>query len=97
MARRNVEIRFNQPVMDRILESPQVIEATRQVAERGMAAIVASAPEDTGAYKRGFRLESRKSRFRTVWRIVGRDSKTVLIESRRGVVVRAMKGLRSRG
>ena len=94
MARRDAEIRFNQPVMDRILESPQVVEATRQVAERGLAAILASAPEDTGAYKRGFRVEARKSRFRTVWRIVGHDSKTLLIESRRGTIVRAMKGLR---
>ena len=97
MARRDADIRFNQPVMDRILESPQVIEATRKIAEQGLAAIIASAPEDSGDYKQGFRLESRKSRYRTVWRIVGHDSKTLLLESQRRIVVRAMKGLRRRG
>lgn len=97
MARRDADIRFNQPAMDRVLQSPQVVEATRQIAAQGLAAIQAVAPVDTGDYKSGFRLESRKSRYRTVWRIVGHDSKTLLLESQRGIVVRAMKGLRRRG
>lgn len=90
-------IRFNQSTLDRIMQAPAVIEATRQIADQGMRAIQADAPEDSGDYKRGFRLVARKSRYRTVWRIVGTDRKTLLLESRGGFIARAMKRMRSRG
>jgi hypothetical protein len=74
-----------------------VVEATRQIAESGLDAARGSAPELTGDYKRGLRLERRESRYRTVWRVVGRDRKTLLIESRLGILARALKSLTRRG
>lgn len=98
MAKRDMDIRFNQDTLDAILRSPEVVEQTRMVAESGLRTVQAAAPVVTGDYKRGLRVERHESRYRTVWRVVGRDRKTMLIESRLGVLARALKTLgRRRG
>lgn len=93
----DMDITWNQRTLDGILRQPRVVEATRQVAEQGLALVQAAAPVDSGDYRDGFRVERRESRFRTVWRIVGRDRKTMLLESQQGIIVRAMKRLKRRG
>lgn len=92
----DMDIVWNQETLDGILRSPKVVEATREVAQRGLDAARASAPEDSGDYRRALHLERRESRYRTVWRVVGGDAKTLLIESKLGVLARALKSLSRR-
>ena len=47
-----------------------------------------------GAYKAGLAVEAKRSAHRTVYRVVGHDKKTMLVESKTGNLVRALKAVR---
>lgn len=93
----DMDITFNQSTLDQVLRSPKVVEQTRAITEQGLRAAQSAAPVDTGEYRDGLKLERREAKYRTVWRVVGTDPKTMLIESRLGVLVRALKSLSRRG
>ncbi|RKE60461.1 hypothetical protein DEU36_2903 [Microbacterium sp. AG238] len=93
----DMDVKFNRRTMDGILRSPQIVAETRAIAEAGLSTIRSTAPVDSGEYRDGFVLERREARYRTVWRAVGRDAKTLLIESKLGIIARAFKAVRRRG
>ena len=63
-------------------------------AQQALANIRATAPVDTGAYRDGFRIEVHKSAHRNSYRVVGHDWKTILLESKGGYLVRALKAVK---
>lgn len=90
----DVEIVWNQPVVDRILRDPSIVAVTEAIAQRGAAAARAAAPVDSGDYRNGIRVARRESRYRTVFRVLASDSKSKLIESKLGILARVGKGMR---
>lgn len=90
----DVDLIWNQPNMDRVLRDPSIVSETEVIAQRGAAAARAAAPVDTAAYRDGIRVVRRESRYRTVFRVLASDSKSKLIESKRGILARVAKGLR---
>lgn len=90
----DVDLVWNQPNMDRVLRDPGIVSQTEAIAQRAAAAARASAPVESGAYRDGIRVVRRESRYRTVFRVLASDSKSRLIESKRGILARVAKGLR---
>ena len=92
MARKGqTSIEFNQAYFDSILRSSGVQSLEKAAAEKVLAAAKASAPEDTGDYKKGLRIEKAEAKYRTVYLVTGTDPKTLLIESKTGNLARALK------
>ena len=81
----------NQEWFDTILRTTGVEKLVDTTAQRALAAAQASAPVQTQAYKNGLHIEHHDSRFRRAARVVGSDDKTLLIESKKGVLARALK------
>ena len=82
---------WNPAFFDSILKSAGVEQLTKEAAERAYANAHASAPVKTGDYQRGLAIEREVKQYRTVYRLVGRDWKTKIIEARLGILVRALK------
>lgn len=82
---------FNPVFFDEIMKTAGVSDVTREIAERAGRTARATAPVATGSYKRQIYVESREGRYRRTWRVIGRDPKTLLIESRTGNLARALK------
>lgn len=87
-------VKFNDSFFDSMLNSAGVQRLCRSKAEQVLAIARATAPVDTGAYKAGLAVEAKRSAHRTVYRVVGHDKKTMLIESKTGNLVRALKAVR---
>lgn len=87
----DTSIEFNPAFFETVLRQPKVEALTDAAASRALSAAKANAPVDTGEYQRGLRLEHKQSRYRRVTRVVGTDDKTLLIESKLGVLARALK------
>ncbi|WRS30600.1 hypothetical protein U6G28_02620 [Actinomycetaceae bacterium MB13-C1-2] len=87
----DVKTEFDQGYFDSIMRSAGVQSLERDAAERVLAAAKAAAPVKTGAYKAGLRIEKAEAKYRTVYLVVGTDWKTMLVESRSGVLARALK------
>jgi len=85
----------NQQWFDTILRSGPVQAITDAAAARAMANMTANAPVDSGEYRDGFHIEHRDSRYRRVTRVVNDDPKTLIIESKRGVMARGLKATKS--
>lgn len=90
---RNGQTEFipNDKFFETVLRTPRVQNLTDETAEAALNAARASAPVDEGDYRDGLRLEHHESRYRRTARVVGTDPKTLLIESMRGVLARALK------
>lgn len=88
---RNGEIQYNRAFFDGFMKTAKVDALTRESAERVLAQARATAPVKEGDYKARLRIERKEARFRAVYRIVGTDWKTMIIEARLGVLVRALK------
>ncbi len=90
----DTNIVWNQPVMDRVLRDPRIVSETEAIAQRTAAAARAAAPVDSGDYRDGIRVVRREARYRTVFRVLASDSKSKLIESKRGILARLAKARR---
>lgn len=84
-------VEFNAAFFDGLMKSAGVEELTKQPAERVLSRAKATAPVDTGSYRDHLHIERRESRYRVVFRVVGSDPKTLLIESKTGNLARALK------
>jgi hypothetical protein len=93
----DMDIKFSKSLADEVLRAPKVVEQTSSIAEKGLQNAKSSAPVDTSEYRDGLHVERKEAKFRTVFRVVGSDPKTMLIESKRGVLARALKALSKRG
>lgn len=88
-------LQFDDRFFDRVGKGPGVNRLGQLIAQRVLATARANAPVDTGDYQRSMHIERRVSRHRVVYRVVASDRKALLIESRRGVLARALRaGLR---
>lgn len=86
-------VTFNDSYFDEVLNSAGVQRLCRSKAEQALAIARASAPVDTGAYRGGLAVEAKRSAHRTVYRVVGHDRKTLLVEAKTGNLVRALKAV----
>lgn len=86
-------VNFNPRYFDTILKSSGVRSLTKATADAVLARARSAAPVNTGAYREGLRVELRESRYRNVYRVVGTDRKTLLIEARTGNLARALKAV----
>lgn len=89
MARTKVE--FDPGFFDNIMKSAKVSSLTKSKAEEALGYAQQSAPVDTGDYRSGLRTQKRTSSYRDVWRVVGNDPKTLLLEAQGGYLARALK------
>lgn len=90
-ARGQTSVEFNDIFFDTILKSARVERLTRSAAERAATIARTTAPVDTGSYRDQIRVLVRESRYRRVYRVVGHDPKTLLIEAKTGNLARALK------
>lgn len=86
-------VTFNDSYFDEVLNSAGVQRLCKSKAEQALAIARASAPVDTGAYRDGLAVEAKRSAHRTVYRVVGHDRKTLLVEAKTGNLVRALKAV----
>jgi hypothetical protein len=93
----DMDIKFNRGLADEVLRAPKVVEQTGAIAETGAQIAKSTAPVDTGEYRDRIHVERKEAKFRTVFKVVGSDPKTLLIESKRGTLARALKALSKRG
>lgn len=92
----STEVKFDQGFFDTVLKSPGVERLTRQAAERALAKARATAPVDSGDYKKGLKVVRAPRRYRTAYLVEGTDRKTLLIESKTGNLARALKSIGGR-
>lgn len=90
-AKGQTTVDFNDFYFDEILKSANVEKLSKAAAERAATVARTNAPVDTGSYRNQIEVTTRESRFRRVYRVVGRDPKTLLIESKTGNLARALK------
>jgi hypothetical protein len=89
-------MQFNERAFDEILNSAGVDRLVKSVADDIAAKARATAPVDSGAYRAGIVVTRKHSAPRPVYLIVGRDWKTLIIESQTGNLVRALRARRRR-
>lgn len=82
---------FNQAFFDAMLKSAGVQALTRGAAEKALGVARANAPVDTGAYRAGLAVKAVQHAHRTTYQVVGTDPKTMLVESRTGNLVKALR------
>lgn len=92
MAKSDVD--FNQSFFDNIMKSAKVQEVVKQKAGQALRAAQATAPVDTGEYRDAMTVEKHSSRYRDSFRVVAKDPKSLLIESKTGNLARALKGVK---
>jgi len=81
---------FNEQYFQALSVSPPVEALVVGVAQEIMGDMVSTAPEDTGAYKRGFHIEVKHQK-RSVALIVNKDPKTLIIQAKTGHMVRSLQ------
>ena len=90
-------VNFNPKFFDQIGKSAGVERLSQDAAQRVLANAKAAAPVDTGDYKEGLHIEKEGGRYRTVFRVVGDDWKTLLVEAWTGNLARAVQKVARRG
>lgn len=90
-AKGQTEVNFNTHYFNNIMKTAGVERVTKAAADRAAAIAKTTAPVDTAAYQQKIGVEARQSRYRRVYRVVGRDPKTLLIEAKTGNLARALK------
>lgn len=83
-------VKFSNSYFDQLSRSSGVVKLTLDAARRIAATARSTAPENTGAYRRGIGVRV-KYQQRAVALVEGRDPKTMLIESRTGNLARALR------
>lgn len=86
----DVRVEINRQQIGALLKSDQVRPPLREIAEKAAARARASAPVDTGDYKASIGVVS-DTTDRAVERVVARDPKASLIESRTSNLKRAVR------
>lgn len=86
-------VQFNQKYFDEILRSSGVQRMQLELAEKVLAKAKATAPEESGDYKRGLHIERAERGYRFAFLVVGDDWKTLLVESQTGNLARALKSV----
>lgn len=81
----------NPRYFETVLRQPRVERLVDGIAAEGLAIAKADAPRDTAAYVNGLRIEHHESRYRRTARVVGSDKKTMLLESKLGILARMLK------
>lgn len=89
---KDTELRFDDGYFKSILRSAGVDTLTKSAAERILARAKATAPVDTGDYRRGLQIKKTRGATRDVYLVIGTDWKTLLVESKTGNLARALKG-----
>lgn len=84
-------VEFNPAFFDKIMRSAGVTSLTQSAANRTAGIARSTAPVDTASYRDQIRVVVRESRYRRVYRVVGHDPKTLLIEAKTGNLARALK------
>lgn len=85
------KVDFNESFFDAIMHSAGVESLCRQKAEAVLQQAKATAPVDTGDYRDGIEIKVVHHAHRDTYQVVGTDAKTMLIESKRGTLARALK------
>jgi hypothetical protein len=88
----DTNVQFNEGFFESILRTAPVEALVDGVGNRTLDIAQATAPVDTEEYRDGLHIEHHESRYRRTTRVVGSDSKTLLIESKTGTLARALKG-----
>lgn len=83
-------VKFNNQFFDDLSRSPEVAALVDEVTERIAETARASAPEASGDYKNGIGTAGKYQR-RYVGLVVSSDPKTMLIESKLGILARALR------
>ena len=91
----DTQIVFDKAFFDTAMKQPGVRKLQDEVASKALAAARASAPVDTGDYRKSLRKVWRRGEYRDAILVEGTDEKTLLIESRTGNLARALKRARS--
>lgn len=87
-------VEFNGAFFDRIMKSAEIDDITKKKADVALAIAQHTAPVDSGDYKRGLAVVRHDAAYRFSWRVIGRDWKTLLVESKTGNLARALKAVR---
>ena len=85
------KVDFNESFFDAIMHSAGVESLCRQKAEAVLQEAKATAPVDTGDYRDGIEIKVVRHAHRDTYQVVGTDAKTMLVESKRGTLARALK------
>jgi phage baseplate assembly protein gpV len=86
-------VKFNEAFFDELGQSAQVERIVVGVAESVAAAARASAPVDTGAYRDGIHVEVHRAAHRVVAKVVASADDSMIVESRTGNLVRALRSV----
>lgn len=89
-------MKFNNSFFEELGRSAGVTKLVTDKAEQIAAIARSTAPVDTGDYRDGIKVEL-KHQDRSVALVVGTDPKTMLIESKTGNLVRALKAAKNVG
>lgn len=87
---------FNNAFFDELGRSPGVRAVVDQATERVAEIARRDAPEDSGAYRAGIGTAG-KMQERYVGLVVASDEKSMLVESKRGTLARALRKAGRRG
>lgn len=90
-------MKFNESYFEQLGKSQGVTNLCKQVAERIAADARADAPVKTGAYQSKIRVRVKQASKRNVALVVADDYKSLWIESRRGVLARALRRAKRAG
>ncbi|GAA3947878.1 hypothetical protein [Microbacterium soli] len=85
--------KVNNTFFEELGRSPKVVALVNQVRDQVAAAARASAPVDSGDYKRGIIATGKVEKKRYVGLVVATDPKSLLIESKMGVLARALRSV----
>jgi len=90
--------KVNDRFFDELGRSPKVVALVNQKRDQIAAAARAGAPVSSGDYKRGIVTRGKIQNRRYVGLVVATDRKSLLIESQKGVLARALRSVgRGRG
>lgn len=90
-------MQFNKAFFDELLVSAPVAKLVDDGAQKVANVARATAPVDSGDYKRGIRVGSKRQK-RVVGLVQATDEKSMIIEARTGNLVRALRSVgRGRG
>ena len=87
-------VKFNPNFFGELGKSAEMSALIEGKADSVLAAAQKSAPVKTGRYRSGLTKRKRFSAYRVVWEVVATDPKSLLLESKRGVLARALRSAR---
>lgn len=87
------ELDFNQAYLDAVMTSPEVLRQQEAIGRKVLAKAKASAPVDSGAYKRGIKMTRARRRYRYAVIVEATDSKSLMIEAKTGNLARSLKSV----